>query len=727
MYKNFTTKILDNAGIFILVWDIDGNLIIFNKYIEKNTGFSKDQVLGRKWETTIFDEGNKANFIKLLSGAQKMNDHIQHDGNIICRDGRIINVLWNSVAVHNNKGNPKVIVSMGVDITERTEAERKLNLSYQELEAVYEELAAIEEELREKYDELRKKEEQLEISEERHKAALEGSQDAIWEWDIKNGKSYISDRWREMLGFTAEELAVNHLTWKELIHPDDKELAFKRQQDHLNGITPFYRSEYRLKTKSGEYKWVSVRGKVLRDSEGIPVRIAGSQTDISERKAFEEKINRLAYYDSLTELPNRAKLEKVLGEALRTAKEHGNRGAVLFLDLDNFKTVNDTFGHEMGDDLLMGVAKLLRSFESEDILVSRFGGDEFVIVIDKIQNDQQVREVAFKIVQALNKPWIIKGKEFYSSVSLGIVFYPGDGCDVQSILSNADCAMYSVKNADKNNFKIYSSNMNLRLMERVDMENKLRHAITDNEFVLHYQPQINQKTGQIVGVEALIRWNSPSSGMISPNNFIPVAEETGLIVPIGEWVLREACRQNKYWQDKGYSKFPVSVNLSARQLKQPDLVRDIIDILNESGLDAQWLNLEITESIAISDIDFTITILKELKQIGVALALDDFGTGYSSLSYLRKLPINIIKIDKSFIDEISESVHAAAITEAIIVMSHKMNMKVIAEGVETQNQHELLQQENCDMAQGYLFSRPLAAEGIESLISLKDSNISLTV
>lgn len=719
MKIDFINSIINNANVFMIIWDRNGNILGLGRYMEKITGYTKEELLGKKLISDFMDNASSELFHKTMEVLGETTKHNTYEGKIICKNGQEVHLLWNNMLVFDSENKQQRILSVGIDITNNRESEKKLLSSYQELEAVYEELAATEEELKQNYFDLQQKEEELAVSEERYRLALEGARDAIWDWDIKRNRTFTSDRWLEMLGYDKEDLEVDHLTWKDLIHDDDKERAFRAQREHLEGKTPFYTSEYRLRMKNGEYKWLMVRGKALRDSEGKPIRIAGSQTDITERKDFEEKINYMAYYDSLTGLPNRALFEKKLAESVMESLEKKLTGAVFFLDLDNFKTVNDTYGHSVGDELLKRIAVVLKSFENQSVVISRFGGDEFVIMLHDVRSNEEVSQFAEKIVRSINRAWIIEETEFYSTVSVGVVIYPHKDSDVQNILSNADCAMYTVKRAGKDNFSLYSENMNTRLVERINLENSLRHALEHKEFRVYYQPQVNQRTGEIVGMEALIRWQHPVKGMISPLEFIPIAEETGLIIPIGEWVLTEACKQNRLWQDMGYGKFHMSVNISANQLKQYDFAEKVSNILKCTGLEAKWLCLEITESIAISNIEYAVKILKDLKAIGIGVALDDFGTGYSSLSYLRRLPINIIKIDKSFVDEIDQNTYASAITEAIITMCSKMSIDVIAEGVETKNQNELLLHENCYMAQGYLFSKPLPAEELEQFVNKK--------
>jgi polar amino acid transport system substrate-binding protein len=408
-------------------------------------------------------------------------------------------------------------------------------------------------------------------------------------------------------------------------------------------------------------------------------------------------------------------LEKSLLKALVKACDMNRTGALIYLDLDNFKAINDTFGHAFGDTLLKKAGETLQMMIPEGSAVYRFGGDEFIILIPETGNSNEVEKLASQIIKSFQKPWYIDQYEFFCTVSIGICVYPENGQDINTVLKNAETSMYSAKEAGKNTCMLYTPNMNQALTDRLETESNLRHAIQRDEFILHYQPQVCLRTGDITGVEALIRWNHPTLGMIPPARFIPIAEDSGMIKPIGEWVLKTACRQGKIWQDMGYKPVRVSVNLSARQFQQPDLKGMIRGILTETGLEPKWLNLEVTESTAMKDLDFALRILSELRNIGISISLDDFGTGYSSLNYLRRLPIDTVKIDKSFVNDIKESSAEETIAQAVISLAHKMNLTVVAEGIETAEQLLFLQKNACDTVQGYYFSRPQPPDKIDAM------------
>src|SRR5713226_6569259 len=425
-----------------------------------------------------------------------------------------------------------------------------------------------------------------------------------------------------------------------------------------------------------------------------------------QRKQAEERIQYLAYYDGLTGLPNRTLFSQGLNHALTQARRYKKTLAVLFIDLDRFKNINDTLGHEAGDSLLQEMAKRLSDCLRESDTVARLGGDEFVVLIEEITDPKYAANVARKIVAAALNPFVLKGGEYHITASIGISTYPDDGEDEQTLMKHADIAMYLAKDHGKNNYQFYLAQINVHSFERLALESSLRHALERNEFLLHYQPKIDMKTGDFTGMEALIRWQHPDLGMVSPALFIPLAEETGLIVPIGRWVLKTACAQNKAWQEQGLPRLRISVNLSARQFTEENLVQDVARVLEETGLEPELLELEITESMVMYNPDQAVKLLSELKAMGLYVAIDDFGIGYSSLSQLKRFPIDTIKVDRSFIKDLMENRDDAAITEAIIAMGKSLNLNVIAEGVETNDQVNFLRDHQCDEMQGYYFSKP---------------------
>lgn len=563
--------------------------------------------------------------------------------------------------------------------------------------------------------ELKKSEEALKLREERYRLCIECTNDGIWDWDLINNHIYYSIKWKEMLGYRDEEIEDTIGTWKDLIHPEDIHKVFSDLNYYLNNALDKFGMEYRLKCKNGEYKWIRSCGKVIRAEDSKPLRLVGSNTDISYKKYYEEKVHRMAYYDLLTGMPNRTLFEEKMGEHIKAAALRNEAGAILFLDLDNFKNVNDIFGHALGDELLKNVAELLNVIVT-DGEVFRFGGDLFVLLLEKIPSREYVINIAENIIKSFQNPWVLSKAEFYNTISIGISIYPEDGTDVVSLFKNADAALNNAKESGRNLYKLYHPSMNSKNLEKLEMEKSLRKALKNKEFMVFYQPQIDLYQGKIIGVEALIRWNHPFNGMVPPIKFIPFAEELGLIVPIGEWVLREACRQNKLWQDMGYEPVKVSVNLSARQFQQQNLKEIVQNILNETKLEPQWLDLEITETIAMNNLDITVKTLEELSELGVSLSLDDFGTGYSSLNYLKVLPINTVKMDKTFVNDMTNNLADEAIAQAVIIMAHKMNLMVTAEGVETEDQLMFLRKQSCDNAQGYLFSKPINADGLEQLL-----------
>lgn len=437
----------------------------------------------------------------------------------------------------------------------------------------------------------------------------------------------------------------------------------------------------------------------------------------------QERLHYLAHHDLLTDLPNRALFIDRLTQALSHVHRRNRALAILFIDLDRFKVINDTLGHDIGDRLLQDLAERLRSCLREGDTVARFGGDEFTVLLEDVADTTDVSPIASKILDILSNPFTVGGRELFITASIGISVFPGDGQNAHTLLKNADTAMYRAKEHGRNSYQFYSAEMSTRALERLTMETDLRRALAREEFLLHYQPQFDLENGSIIGVEALIRWNHPDLGLISPDDFIPLLEETGLILPVGEWVLRTACAQNKAWQDAGLTPISVSVNLSGRQVDSPDLIEQVRSIITETKLDPSYLELEITESMIMGDTEATNKTLKHISEMGITFAIDDFGTGYSALSYLRHFPINTIKIDRSFVRDITTDPDGAAIVTTIIAMARNLRLGIIAEGVETEQQSAFLSSHGCTRVQGYLFSRPLPAEEIAELLQQLSSTI----
>ncbi len=592
----------------------------------------------------------------------------------------------------------------------------KLNLSYHELSSVYEQLSATEEELRSQYEDLQVSEEQLRKSEEKYKLALDGVNDVMWEWDNEIKSFSISNKWHDIVG----DLPIKVLSVKnfmKFIHKDDIKTVIKNIKDHLEGRTTVYRSEFRMHLREGQFKWILIRGKALRDIGGKVLKIAGSITDISHRKAAEYEIKHMAYHDALTRLPNRVLFMKELEVKLeRSKKEEAVAGAIMLIDLDNFKNVNDTLGHDYGDKLLEFIAEKLKMIITDNNTVCRFGGDEFLVLNSEVKDKNEIIIFAQKILSIFDSPFIIFDKLTYITASIGIAIYPQDGEHTSQLLKNADVAMYTAKTSGKNTFLFFNSMMREGLERKIRIEAILRQALVEDQFELYYQPQMDVKHNKITGFEALLRLNSKEMGFISPGEFIPIAEECGLIKELGLWCLKRACLKNKEWRDKGYQFGSIAVNISTVQFEQSNFVELIIDVLEQTRLKPEFLEIEITESVLMKSLEKNIEILEKLNALGIKIALDDFGTGYSSLSYLRRLPIHTLKIDKSFIDGICSSSKEQAITYGIIQLAHKMELEVIAEGVENQYQVEILQKKECDKIQGYFFSRPLPAVQAEELM-----------
>ncbi len=556
----------------------------------------------------------------------------------------------------------------------------------------------------------------LRDSEERYALAARGANDGLWDWKVASNEIYYSPRWVQMLGYAPGEIRPAFEEWADRIHPSDRDHVRAEIFERGNDAPEAFACEYRMSQKSGLHMWVLCRGISVRNGNGQIVRMAGSQTDITEGKVV----------DPLTGLRNRLYFIDKLESCLSSSETRTSSFAVLFLDLDRFKVVNDSLGHDAGDRLLMEVGvRLQSSLRGSDIvtrvsdpsIVARFGGDEFAILLFDVRNAQSVVAVAERILRELDPPVYIETHPVFVTVSIGIAL--GDsGKTPEDLLRNADAAMYQAKTKGKARFEIFNEGIRDRAVARMELETDLRKALDGSQFVIFYQPEVSLQTGRIVGYEALIRWNHPERGLLPPSEFIPIAEETGLIVPIGRWVLREACRQMAQWHHSLQIELrpSVSVNMSLKQLADPAFVHDVADALDETGLNPPSLRLELTESSIMENSQLSLSVLRRLKKLGVGLELDDFGTGYSSLSYLHQLPFDALKIDRSFVGGIPDREGSGHMVETILGMARSLKLDVVAEGVETKEQRDQLIALGCPFAQGYYFSKPVDKESTSRVL-----------
>ncbi|WP_158809283.1 bifunctional diguanylate cyclase/phosphodiesterase [Beijerinckia sp. L45] len=556
-------------------------------------------------------------------------------------------------------------------------------------------------------------EDALRISEERLSLALDSGSDGLWDWNLTTGEVDLSGQWMTILGYGPEEIAPNILAWKSRLHPDDVALAKKHLVAHLSGKTDRLECEYRVRMKSGDYSWVLARGKIVaRDAKGRPVRMVGTKIDITRRKEVERQIEHMAAHDALTGLPNRILFRDRLTRETSKAKQFGYTFAVLACDLDGFKNVNDTMGHSAGDTVLSLVAERLKAVVREGDMVARLGGDEFAIVLGQTSTDDEARAVACRVIEAIEMPIAIEGQSVRVSISVGISTGRARGADAAQLFRNADIALYRAKAAGRNTYCCYEAGMEPRLAGSACLEHDMQDVLQSGGLTLDYQPVILLATGHIVGFEALMRWEHPIRGKVPPSQFIPIAEESGMIVCLGEWALIEACREAASWPDH----IRIAVNVSAVQFRRPGLEDSVQRALVASGLPADRLELEITESVLMQDAQAVISSLRRLRAMGVRIALDDFGTGYSSLSYLRQFPFNKIKIDRAFVQDIHDP-NTAAIVRAVVGLGERVGAAITAEGVETEEQLKRVRQEGCTEVQGYFFSGPMHAEDAKVLIT----------
>ena len=567
--------------------------------------------------------------------------------------------------------------------------------------------------------ELTESREKLSESERSLRLIAEASRDIIWNRDFKTGRRVMSGRVQELLGVDPKALSTVE-AWYARMHPDDIGRCKDLLRRHLTGQTAEFRAEYRMRHRDGYYIWIYATGKALFDEKGQPTIMAGSYTDITAEKVQQARLDHLAHYDQLTGLPNRLKLSEHVDQLIRGDRPAGGAQSLslslLFLDMDNFKFINDSFGHRAGDDLLVDFGQRIRLIAGEGAFVSRLGGDEFVIVVHGAAGIDAL-DVARRIEQGLATPFLVEGQNFFVSASIGIARHPWDGRSFDELLQNADTAMYWAKDNARGRVGAFTPDMNRKVVDRVRLLSRIRHALDEGAFSLVYQPQVSAVDRSVRGFEALVRWTDGELGTVSPARFIPACEESGLIVPLGMWVLETACAETMRMMRHGMPDITISVNVSVVQLAQPDFVPRVLEVLERTGLPADRLELEITESLMMGCFDASIDKLNELCGAGVRLALDDFGTGYSSLTYLRRLPIHTLKLDKGFIDDVHRRSDARSLVASIVRIARDLKLSVVAEGVEEEEQWDPLARLGCDTIQGWLVSRPLPPERIAPFLA----------
>jgi diguanylate cyclase (GGDEF)-like protein/PAS domain S-box-containing protein len=560
----------------------------------------------------------------------------------------------------------------------------------------------------------------LQDSENRWKLALESTGDGVWDWHVPSGVEFYSKRLIEMYGFDEGEIASKAIELDQRTHPDDRVHMELARDAHFSGLAPTYFNEHRIRCKDGSWKWVLSRGMVIsRDAEGRPLRMIGTHTDITERKNAEALIRQQAFFDTLTGLPNRRMLRERLEQEIRRSRRDNQQLAILFIDLDHFKEVNDTLGHDSGDQLLIEAAQRIKQCVRDSDTVARMGGDEFTVILADISNTDHLEPLLEKILRSMDALFQIGGEQVFVSASIGITLYPLDGSEIEDLFKNADQALYVAKGEGRNRFSFFTPALQEAAQTRVRLANDLRNALIDNQFRVLYQPIVELATGAIFKAEALIRWQHPRRGLVSPAAFIPIAESSGLIVDIGEWVFLQAAEQVQKWRKSLHPDFQISVNRSPVQFRHDDIGRASWGLqLRAMGLPGEALVVEITEGLLLDTSDVVGEQLLALGDAGIKVSLDDFGTGYSSLAYLQKFDIDFIKIDQSFVRHLIPGSTDLALCKAIIVMAHALGMQVIAEGVETAQQRDLLKEAGCDFGQGYLFARPITAPEFETLVTL---------
>jgi diguanylate cyclase (GGDEF)-like protein/PAS domain S-box-containing protein len=622
-----------------------------------------------------------------------------------------------------SKGRPLGVLSVDNHAGKRgfTQKDEIFITSLVDYAAVALENASLYEQARHEIAERKRMESALRESEERYALAVRGANDGIWDWNLKTNQIYFSPRWKDMLGYSENEIGNDPQEWFNRVNTQDIEKLKQALSAHIRGQTPHFEIEFRAAHKNGSYQWMQSRGLAVRGPDGTVSRIAGSITDISDRKEAEAKLLHDAFVDSLTQLPNRALfLEHLQNGIERANREPGYMYAVLFLDLDRFKNINDSLGHPAGDKLLIAVANLLKTVLRPGDTVARVGGDEFVILLQGIKDSSLAISVSEEILNKLSRPIYLDHYAVYvaTNTSIGVVLSTLGYAKPEDVLRDADIAMYAAKARGRGNYQLFDPVMRERIQRRVALESDLQQAIEQKQLLLFYQPILELQSGKLTGFEALVQWQHPTHGLLGAGEFIPIAQDAGMIVPIDWWVFEEACRQAKIWLSRFTCDPPlkINVNLTSSLISQPDLLKHIAQILQNTSLNAQSLGLEITENTATADLTSTVQIIQQLRGMGFDVQIDNFGIGNSSLLNLRRFPVSTLKIDRALIQRIGEQSVDAHIVHTVIELAHEVGMTATAEGVETQDQLQALREMGCDFGQGFLFSTPIDPKAVQEML-----------
>ncbi|WP_423799963.1 sensor domain-containing protein [Neobacillus sp. SAB-20_R2A] len=671
--QNIHQSIFHHHPDTIFTMDLVGNILSCNKSIEGFLGYSSNEIHGLYHALVKKEDLDQVSVhFQLAVGGQVQ----QYNCSCIHKAGHYVEVTVTNIPMFSN-GEVVGIYGIAKDISKLIQTETRLKESETQFQQIYESLNL-----------------------------------GVWSWDIRARKVvYVSSGIETLSGIKKEDFMNGSRNWKELIYPEDLQTFEQNQKELQKGKNCIY--QYRIVDSSGKIKWVEARTFPILDSDGALVRLDGLVTDIHNKKLEYDQINYYAYHDYLTDLPNRRLFEEKLEHLVRKNNE---KFVLFYLDLDRFKFVNDTLGHSGGDELLKEAAKRLGSHLTENDLLVRLGGDEFAIILPNC-HPKAANEVALKIQREFESPFIIQDYHLHITTSIGIGIFPRDGRTMNELCANTDIALYRAKGLGKNNIQFYTPSMTTEFHQQFLMVNDLIKAIQEEQFVLYYQPKVDPKTREIKGAEALIRWNHPERGILPPDHFIPLAEETNLIIGLGDWVMLEVCKQIKQWLEDGKDIVPISINISAKRFLKDDLVSKLQMILAETNVDPKWLEFEITETSLIQNEIKVLATINALKESGIAISLDDFGTGYSSINYLKKFKVDFLKIDRSFINSIHSSFDDEAIIKSILYLAQELKIKVVAEGVETEEQLTFLLKHKCSLIQGYLFSKPVDVEAFSQLLS----------